>query len=49
VARGVVAYSAKEVVRIKRLATRQIASVLGYSNGNEIIHRDDMVIVGEAQ
>ena len=28
---------------------RQIAAVLGYSNGNEIIHRDDMVIVGEAQ
>jgi glutamate 5-kinase len=49
VARGVVAYSAKEVSRIKRLATRQIASVLGYSNGNEIIHRDDMVIVGEAR
>lgn len=49
VARGLVAYSAKEVTRIKRLATRQIAAVLGYSNGNEIIHRDDMVIVGEAQ
>jgi glutamate 5-kinase len=49
VARGVVAYSAKEVARIKRLPTRQITSVLGYSNGNEIIHRDDMVIVGEAK
>ena len=49
VARGLAAYSAKEVERIKRLATRQIASVLGYSNGNEVIHRDDMVIVGEAE
>jgi len=47
VARGLAAYSAKEIARIKRLATRQIASVLGYSNGNEVIHRDDMVIVGE--
>jgi glutamate 5-kinase len=49
VARGLVAYSAKEVTRIKRLATRQIAAVLGYSNGNEVIHRDDLVIVGEAR
>jgi len=49
VARGLAAYSATEIARIKRLATRQIASVLGYSNGNEVIHRDDMVIVGEAE
>jgi glutamate 5-kinase len=48
VARGLVAYSAVEVARIKRLSTRQISSVLGYSNGNEVIHRDDMVVVGEA-
>jgi glutamate 5-kinase len=49
VARGVAAYSAQEVARIKRLSTRQIASVLGYSNGNEVIHRDDLVLVGEAR
>lgn len=49
VARGLVAYSAKEIVRIKRLSTRQITAVLGYSNGNEVIHRDDLVIVGEAE
>ncbi|RIK99727.1 MAG: glutamate 5-kinase [Proteobacteria bacterium] len=48
IARGLVAYSAKEVARIQRLPTRQIAAVLGYSNGNEVIHRDDMVVVGEA-
>jgi glutamate 5-kinase len=46
IARGLAAYSAKEVARIKRLSTRQITSVLGYSNGNEVIHRDDLVVVG---
>jgi glutamate 5-kinase len=49
VARGLAAYSAKEIARIKQLSTRQIASVLGYSNGNEVIHRDDMGIVNEAE
>ena len=49
VARGVAAYSANEIARIKRLSTRQITSVLGYSNGNEVIHRDDLVLVGEAR
>jgi glutamate 5-kinase len=49
VARGLSTYSATDVARIKRLSTRQITSVLGYSNGNEVIHRDDMVIVGEVE
>ena len=45
VARGLVAYSAQEVARIRGLSTRQIAQVLGYSNGGEVIHRDDLVVV----
>jgi glutamate 5-kinase len=49
IARGLAAYSAKEIARIKRLPTRQITSVLGYSNGNEVIHRDDLVIVSEVE
>ena len=47
VARGLSAYSAAEVARICGLSTRQIAPVLGYSNGPEVIHRDDLVIVGK--
>jgi glutamate 5-kinase len=47
VARGLVAYSAKEVARIRGLSTRQIEAVLGYSNGSEVIHRDDLVVVAE--
>jgi glutamate 5-kinase len=46
VARGLVAYSAAEVARIRGLPTRQIVPVLGYSNGSEVIHRDDLVVVG---
>jgi glutamate 5-kinase len=47
IARGLAAYSSVEVARICGLSTRQIAPVLGYSNGSEVIHRDDLVIVGK--
>jgi glutamate 5-kinase len=47
VARGLVAYSAQDVARICGLSTRQIEAVLGFSNGGEVIHRDDLVLVGE--
>jgi len=46
VARGLVAYSAAEVSRICGVSTRQIVPVLGYSNGSEVIHRDDLVVMG---
>ncbi len=44
-ARGLAAYSAEDVARIKGLATREIVRVLGYSNGDEVIHRDDLVVL----
>jgi glutamate 5-kinase len=47
-ARGLVAYSSDEIRRIAQLPTRKIAQVLGYSNGDEVIHRDDLVVLGEA-
>jgi glutamate 5-kinase len=49
VARGLVAYSAQEVARICGLPTHRIEAVLGYSNGGEVIHRDDLVVVGEPE
>jgi glutamate 5-kinase len=45
VARGLAAYAAAEVARIKGLPTGKIAQVLGYSNGDEVIHRDDLVVL----
>ena len=44
-ARGLVAYSAEEVARIQGLPTRKIAQVLGYSNGDAVIHRDHLVLL----
>jgi glutamate 5-kinase len=44
-ARGLVAYSAEEVERIKGLSARKIAQVLGYSNGDAVIHRDHLVVL----
>ncbi len=43
IARGLVSYNAEEIERIKGRKAREITSVLGYSNGDEIIHRDDLV------
>jgi len=46
-ARGLVAYSADEIRRIARLPARRIPQVLGYSNGDEVIHRNDLVLLQE--
>ena len=43
--RCLTAYAAEEVERIKGLPTRDISRVLGYSNGDEVIHRDDLVVL----
>jgi len=45
VARGLSAYGAAEVERIRGLHTRDIAKRLGYESGGEVIHRDDLVLV----
>jgi glutamate 5-kinase len=45
IARGLVAYASDDMRRIARLPTREIRRVLGYSNGKEVIHRDDLVLV----
>jgi len=47
VARGLAGYSSVDVARLAGLATKEIARVLGYSNGDEVIHRDDLVLIGE--
>jgi glutamate 5-kinase len=44
-ARGLATYSADEVDRIKGLATARILAVLGFTNGDEVIHRDDLVLL----
>jgi glutamate 5-kinase len=44
-ARGLTKYSSADLVQIKGLKTSQIASVLGHKDYDEVIHRDDLVIL----
>ena len=45
IARGISQYSAVDVRRISRRHTREIAAVLGYTYGDNVIHRDDLVLL----
>jgi len=44
-ARGLVNYSAQELNQIKGLHTSKIEKTLGYKAYDEIIHRDDLVVL----
>lgn len=44
-ARGRVNYNSKEVDKIKGLKTNQIDQVLGYKHYDEVVHRDNLVIL----
>lgn len=44
-ARGLVAYSSSELRRIKGLHSREVTRVLGYKVADEVIHRDDLVLM----
>ena len=46
VARGLVNYGALEATRIMRKASSDIESVLGYVDEPELIHRDNLVVIG---
>lgn len=47
VARGLVSYSSDEVQRIRGAKAADIEKILGYKYGNEIIHRDNLVLTGK--
>jgi glutamate 5-kinase len=44
VARGLVAYSSEEIARIAGQSASKITTVLGYSNGDAVIHRNDLAL-----
>jgi glutamate 5-kinase len=46
IARGLVNYSAQETARILRKPSSEIESILGYVDEPELIHRDNMVLLG---
>jgi len=45
IARGLINYSSSEARRIARHATQEIITLLGYINEEELIHRDNMVLL----
>jgi len=45
IARGVTQYSAVDIRRIARSHSRDIETLLGYNYGENVIHRDDLVMV----
>jgi glutamate 5-kinase len=48
IARGLISYDARELELIRGQHAAQIASLLGYSNGDEVIHRDDLVLLPDS-
>jgi len=47
-ARGLVNYTAAELDKIKGVHTREVERLLGYKASDEVIHRDDLVVLGTA-
>lgn len=45
IARGLVNYSASEAVRIMRKSSAEIEAILGYVDGSELIHRDNLILL----
>jgi glutamate 5-kinase len=46
IARGLVNYSAQEAARLVRRPSAEIESILGYVEAPELIHRDNLVLLG---
>ena len=48
IARGLVGYSSEEVQLVLGRPSQDIASILGYVDTEEIIDRDDLVVLNDA-
>lgn len=47
IARGLTRYSSEELLMIRKHDSKEIESLLGFTHGDEAVHRDDMVIFKE--
>ncbi|MEM7008046.1 MAG: glutamate 5-kinase, partial [Thermodesulfobacteriota bacterium] len=45
IARGLTSYSSAEIVKIMGSKTTDIENILGYKYSDEVIHRDDLVVI----
>ena len=48
IARGLIAYSATDALRILGRKSSEIETILGYRGRDEMIHRDDLVLTERA-
>lgn len=47
IAKGIAAYSSKDLVKITGKHSKDIGLILGHDYGSEVIHRDDLVVIQE--
>jgi glutamate 5-kinase len=47
IARGIVQYDSTDLSRIKGCRSSEIATILGYNPSDEVIHRDDLALIGQ--
>jgi glutamate 5-kinase len=45
IARGLARYATRDVAKLAGAATKDIGDILGFHGGDEIVHRDDLVVV----
>ncbi|MCD6133377.1 MAG: glutamate 5-kinase [Deltaproteobacteria bacterium] len=47
IARGIANYNSQEIEMIKGLQSKEIESVIGYKYSDDVVHRNNMVLIGE--
>jgi glutamate 5-kinase len=47
--RGLASYASAEIQKLLGARSEQIPQRLGYSNGDAVVHRDDLVVIGERE
>ncbi len=45
IARGLARYATRDVAKLAGAATKDIAEILGFHGGDEVVHRDDLVVL----
>jgi len=46
-ARGITSFSSEDIIKIRGVRTEEIYSILGYTPCSEVIHRDDLTLMGD--
>jgi len=45
IARGLARYATRDVAKLAGAATKDITEILGFHGGDEVVHRDDLVVL----